>query len=545
MSSKRTMDSISGIAASVRFQQWLYAHVWECGIVVLAAAVGVSRIPLHTHVPFNWDAVQYVLGLERFDLAAHQPQPPGNPLYILIGRGVNLIVHDPNLALVIVSIVASALAVWGTAVLGERLAGRFVGLAAALLVAVNPLMWLYGEVALSYTAEVAAGTWAALAAWHAYTHPSARNGFLLAVATAFAGGLRPTVLPLLGLVWLFGIARLSWRDRAFVAGATAVGSLAWLVPLLALSGGLGPYITVSRNLATMASGRTSLFDAPLGDWLTNIATLAFGLVVGLNVTGLMGLAALTRRRPTLRKIRARTVLLWAWVLPALATFSFVHFGQLGYLLLITPPLILLSLIQLQAAWPQHVQGVRGFVGLAPLLALTLALSSLWVPLAPRHDAAWNQLRASLTSFPPSETIVLSSVDQTGYFRLLGYSMPAYHVVAISRDFQGTFGALYEASDGRSTYHLDPNLRACSTTRVDGAKYIVVTGNSLADWLSDPTGWSSETLTDGTKVLSRGVPHGPIFVRVAPQSLQIDIGSTVDQDGPVCTVGPRAPLVFAR
>src|SRR5437870_3364473 len=33
----------------------------------------------------DWDSVQFALGVKRFDLFAHQPHPPGYPLYIFFG----------------------------------------------------------------------------------------------------------------------------------------------------------------------------------------------------------------------------------------------------------------------------------------------------------------------------------------------------------------------------------------------------------------------------------------------------------------------------
>jgi hypothetical protein len=45
-----------------------------CGFAVGTVA---TRLPLRGRYLFNWDALQFALGIQRFDLAAHRPHPPG------------------------------------------------------------------------------------------------------------------------------------------------------------------------------------------------------------------------------------------------------------------------------------------------------------------------------------------------------------------------------------------------------------------------------------------------------------------------------------
>src|SRR5688500_14519792 len=83
----------------------------------LAIAVGLGlmaslvRVPFVRETPINWDSVQFVLALSRFDLHDHQPHPPGYILYVLAGRALNVLFGDPGLALSYLSVGASALAV--------------------------------------------------------------------------------------------------------------------------------------------------------------------------------------------------------------------------------------------------------------------------------------------------------------------------------------------------------------------------------------------------------------------------------------------------
>src|SRR5215210_8744581 len=54
--------------------------------IALAGLTLASRLPFLTPRLAHWDAVNYALGLHTFNVAAHQPHPPGSPYYILLGR---------------------------------------------------------------------------------------------------------------------------------------------------------------------------------------------------------------------------------------------------------------------------------------------------------------------------------------------------------------------------------------------------------------------------------------------------------------------------
>ena len=53
---------------------------------LLAAGLGLitilSRIPFRSRYLFSWDSANFALALEHYNVAFHQPQPPGYPLYV-------------------------------------------------------------------------------------------------------------------------------------------------------------------------------------------------------------------------------------------------------------------------------------------------------------------------------------------------------------------------------------------------------------------------------------------------------------------------------
>src|SRR6267143_4910795 len=79
----------------------------KLSLVLLTGAVAISRFMFRSHYLYDLDSVNFALAMQRFDPRVHQPHPPGYFLYISFGRLLNSVFHDANLALVVMSIVAS------------------------------------------------------------------------------------------------------------------------------------------------------------------------------------------------------------------------------------------------------------------------------------------------------------------------------------------------------------------------------------------------------------------------------------------------------
>src|SRR5204863_2330232 len=120
---------------------------------ILVIATVVSRLPFMTQTLYAFDSANYALAVRDFyNVAFHQPHPPGYPLYVFFARVLNVVVQDPNRALVLEGIVWSAIAVACTTLLARALFGRSVGLLSGLLLVCTVGFWGYGEVAYPYVA---------------------------------------------------------------------------------------------------------------------------------------------------------------------------------------------------------------------------------------------------------------------------------------------------------------------------------------------------------------------------------------------------------
>jgi hypothetical protein len=214
------------------------------------------------------DSINFALGLRHFDVATHQPHPPGYPVYIALGRVSLTVIRAVAPSLDTARAEAIALALWsalggGVALLaawaffGEvgRYRDRSRGMSpyfkvggisfwATTLLAVSPLFWISGMrplsdmpgLAMAMTAQALAlrGTtdrrllvWAALVA---------------GVAAGFRVQTACLTVPLLAFaIWTQRSAGVVWLATR-PALALIVGALAWAVPLVVSSGGVADYL---------------------------------------------------------------------------------------------------------------------------------------------------------------------------------------------------------------------------------------------------------------------------------------------------------------
>jgi hypothetical protein len=377
-------------ASEARRLRWLAAGA--------AAAAVATRWPFAARRLWDHDSVQFALGVEKYDLAAHHPHPPGYPLYIALLKLLAALGVDAGAGMVALSIAATALGAGLIVPLAVRLATEAaagkprstvvaprsgpgageggaaggdaagalpfaVGLLAATLYVFNPLLWFYGELPLVYAVE---GGMAVALAYAAVRMADGRVPFLAACAAfALAGGVRPSTLVLLLPLWMLG----AWRSlrvwgsskdvrvRRAAAGTLAVGlalgsaaGLAWLLPLLAAAGGLSAYRRIgSEHFNALLPYTSILYGAGwralahnltiMTKWCLQGLVPAATALAALWLPGGLGRAARDRMASGLRLLRASWPWLVAWTLPPVLFFALFHVTKAGYTLVYLPALL--------------------------------------------------------------------------------------------------------------------------------------------------------------------------------------------------------------
>ena len=213
-------------------------------------SAGLAVLFLALHLPYlpqsleDLDSINFALGVRQFDVARHQPHPPGYPAFILIAKTVHAVVPSEASALALVSVAAGALGVLALAALFRRidepdtpLRWRVAPVAVAMTA---PLYWFTAVRPLSDSSGLAAAL-----ALQALTlgAGSARGLAAAAFGAGLAAGLRSQAVWLTVPLLALRAFRLVPNPKSLipVAGAFISGALLWFVPLIIVSGGPSAY----------------------------------------------------------------------------------------------------------------------------------------------------------------------------------------------------------------------------------------------------------------------------------------------------------------
>jgi 4-amino-4-deoxy-L-arabinose transferase-like glycosyltransferase len=230
-------------SAIQRERAWRWLVV---GVVVLGLAIRLAAVLARPHVLPGGDAAEY---LGQANLLAEgkgfiEPLIYGAthhvvqtaklpPLYIMLLSLCSLVGFKSFLAHRIWSAVIGASAVGLAALVGRDLAGRRVGLLAALLVAVYPNLWISDALGMSETLSPVLVLLVLWAAYRMRRRPTVGSAAWLGAAIGLAALGRDELILLAPLVLLplaIGIAGRTWEQRLRLLAAGAVACLGLVGP---------------------------------------------------------------------------------------------------------------------------------------------------------------------------------------------------------------------------------------------------------------------------------------------------------------------------
>ena len=319
---------------------------WLLSIGFLAVTLA-SRIPFRSEMLFAWDSANFAFALDEYNVAFHQPQPPGYPLYVASAKLLYGIGLDANLSYVLLSLVASSLAVWFLFLLGWRLYGPQTAIVSALLLASSSVFWTHGAVAYPYAFLAFFSSLVLLLLTE--TKLGQRN---LIVPAAFVIGLgagfRPDLLLFLLPVWLHAWWGRSLRSLGVGIVTMLAVVVAWGVPTVQLSGGWDVYLKASSEHYGFWLGQSGGLMSSLKGVLDNTRTLASVLYSGVGLALLPIIYFLGRYfspQQVVRDSRTRLILLWAIV--PFGFYMLVHLGNPGYVLSFLPGLLIYAALAIR------------------------------------------------------------------------------------------------------------------------------------------------------------------------------------------------------
>lgn len=411
---------------------------------------------------WGWDSFLFALALEHYDINDARPHPPGFPVFVGIGKVLHWATGDAHSALIILSILSSALGVGLLYGFVHRIATRRAATVAALFLGVAPLAHFHGVLTLSYVTEIPMSVGLAWAAWAARADERPRTLIVLGALASAAVGLRQSLLFTLAPLVLYGVVvlpttkRILWRRAAWVSGAAVAATLVWAVPMLLATGPRRWWLLSSDQseivfYRTFFNGGTAAVAEHAGRILTY---LQHEIWVGGLVAAVAALSWAVVRWPVPSLAHDRRLgLLAAWLLPGLAFNLLVYSGYWiehnGYVVVLLPGLYAGFAIAADASL-RHVEGLPRLLRLprttsaATLLLLLLPAPLLAVEahaevarLVPARDADTRQWLAFANEAPENGTAFLTD-SHFSWLRLRWY-LPD-HVVwlcATGRDEQGT------------------------------------------------------------------------------------------------------------
>jgi len=473
--------------------------------VALVALTLATRMPFASAELWAWDSVLYARALEDgfhvdYVTATQRPHPPGYLVYVAVAAVARRVTGDSNSALVLVSMIASALAAAALFLFARRFASDRSSALAALGFALDPLVWQYSEVAYPYTSLGLLSI--TLAACFAHTRGRGMTAALIASAAFGAGaGFRQDLLWLLGPLWLWTVSPLRWRGRAAAALMVWLGCLTWLVPTAMLSDGLVAYIDAVIRQSDFVRATHSVLAQGLPALGRNLTTTLSAIAWGLGLFTLPVVALiLSRVYGAIRWRRLNTgqheTLLIAWIAPGLALYSGLHIGDSGYVLSILPALYVVAAIAIDRAQslPASPRRLAFAVGvLAPALLFTTSSAPFSAASIARHD--W-ELASRVTfvreHYSAGTTLLLARED----FLLVRYYLPDYRAWFHDRDPYSTTFRRKRAPKVNAIVVFTPQLQATSldARRVTCAKdvelvYLAIEPGSVVELRNDSYGIS--------------------------------------------------------
>jgi hypothetical protein len=394
----------------------------------------VTRIPLWPALITNPDGAECAFALERFDVAAGHPHPPGYLLFVWSAKVFYALGADANVSLLLASTLFSALSCALLYALGSLMFGRRVGMAAGVLLLFENNFWRMG---LGHISSVTAAFWGiavALGCWAAWERPGWRWTLGSAALLGVAAGFRQELLAFLGPLWLWSCRKAGVGK--ILAGLVVLALLTglWVGLTSAAGGGYAAYRAASAAqwreviyggsvFAAAAQGpRTALESLiqHLGAW----SDLTFGGKAHLSVLAwlLLGIYAVGRAlRLDLLRRDQRPQMLVLWVLPAFVFHVLFHMFARAHATIYAPVATMvggIGAVLLAGDWtkgwpPRTAQSRAPAWRLAVVLIVAAVVSagaflSGTLPGERQNVADLRDRLACIRQYPPGETILIQS-----------------------------------------------------------------------------------------------------------------------------------------
>lgn len=318
-------------------------------VVLIAAALVLSRWVLFPEFLTTFDQINFALAIEHFDPRLHQPQPPGYPVFVALLKLLSFLGITIEAMFLVAALALSGLALVLMWLLCERVVGPGYGVVGALLLLFNPAFWL-AAITNPVRLCLAAGALAvALCVWRACQANDSRWLIAAAAVLGICMGARPTLGPLLTplILWAAWRTKAQWRTIALAGLFFWLAVATWLPALLHASGGLAAFLHLLQEYSTQQMSTTSpLFGARL----ENTMMMAWKGIAwtGLGALSWLWAAPFVRRTGFSFLTGPVPTLLLLWAIPELVSFTVLHVADPDHTLSVVPATCVCGALVLRA-----------------------------------------------------------------------------------------------------------------------------------------------------------------------------------------------------
>jgi len=289
--------------------------------------VGATRFLALSRFPWDWDEILFCLAVRDYNMQAHQPHPPGFPLYVALAKLLRPFTSTDFAALQIVNVIA-ALAVFPVLFFlarAFRLEFRSA-YCAALLFSFLPNVWFYGGTAFSDLPAIVLFL-ASAAAFLAVGEHDTRRYLIASILLAAALLIRPHSLLMAIYPWCAATVRLvrGKHLRSVIVSSVAV------VVIVVIGYGAAAWVTgfdefeQTLKMHSRFVGKTDTVYNPTRPQLPKIVRMQFDPYEAGKVSLLVNLLALIALLFGSRRLAAEVLLTF---LPffVFMTFTLSHVG---------------------------------------------------------------------------------------------------------------------------------------------------------------------------------------------------------------------------
>lgn len=236
-----------------RQRRLYYSILFLCAAAFIA--IGAVQFKYINAFAATWDAVDFSLALDRYDLRAMQPHFPGYPYFILGGDLIHTWMNDPTASLTLFNALLFMSGVYPLYRLACGIAGKGVSrtfsLLAAMLVYTSPFLLVTVNQPMSEGAALAIMCWYLWSLQLALAKGSSTWLPILPLfLLGFLLGIRLSYIPLgVGVLFLFykkwRTKEYGWRDIILYTVLTALFQLLWVLAVALTEGGMESFLALA------------------------------------------------------------------------------------------------------------------------------------------------------------------------------------------------------------------------------------------------------------------------------------------------------------